>query len=113
FLELAHERVVCLIGDRRLIEDVVLVVRLLDLLPKVSDALLGGRRDHGLILSQRPGQVARLRTSWLLCAVRVTGAKSDVHAGCAGYGVRMRSAGPILAVLLLVGCDAPASATLT
>src|SRR5438309_9341696 len=45
-LQLAHEGVVRLVRDRRLIEDVVLVVRLLELLPKLGDALLVGGYGH-------------------------------------------------------------------
>jgi len=45
-LQFAHERVVREVVDRRLIEDVVLVVRLLDLLAKLGNALLGGRNGH-------------------------------------------------------------------
>jgi hypothetical protein len=53
-LELPHERVVRLVGDRRLIEDVVLVVRLLDPLAQLGGPLLRGRRGHAPILAQPP-----------------------------------------------------------
>src|SRR4029077_1100214 len=45
-LELAHERVVREVVERRLIEDVVLVIRLLDPLAELGDALLGFRNGH-------------------------------------------------------------------
>ena len=51
-LELAHQRVVRLVGDRRRIEDVVLVVRLLDPLAQLGGALLDGRTGHASILAQ-------------------------------------------------------------
>src|SRR5260221_3904860 len=45
-LELAHERVVREVIDRRGIEDVVLVVRLLDALAELGGALLRRGRGH-------------------------------------------------------------------
>ena len=53
-LELAHQRVVRLVGDRRRIEDVVLVVRLLDPLAQLHSALFSGRCGHAAILAQSP-----------------------------------------------------------
>src|SRR5439155_3897034 len=53
-LELAHQRVVRLVGDRRRIEDVVLVVRLLDPLAQLHIALFSGRCGHAGILAQSP-----------------------------------------------------------
>jgi hypothetical protein len=53
-LELPHERVVRLVGDRRLIEGVVFVVRLLDPLAQLGGPPLRGQRGHAPILAQPP-----------------------------------------------------------
>src|SRR5207245_9178104 len=50
FGQLAQERVVGLVRDRWLIEDVVLIVRLLDALPEVCDAPLGCGGGHASIV---------------------------------------------------------------
>ena len=57
-LELAEDRVVGEVVERGLIEDVVVVVRLLDLLAQLGDPLLGGGRCHAPIVAKarRPGR---------------------------------------------------------